>query len=116
MGTHIACSGAASEEVETQRIPEAVVQHFQHGALHATYPLVIVRVVCDVDKVPHFWGVHLLVLAGNQHGRDPHQLKLGFITRLRLQMREGTWSTRRTVYMMNMRVLAPQDYTQTMTM
>lgn len=93
MTTHIACSGATSEEVETQRVPEAVVQHFQHGALHVTYPLVIVRVVCDVDKVPHFRGIHLLVLAGNQHGRDPHQLKLWLVTWLRLQMRKGTWST-----------------------
>ena len=28
MATHIACSGAASEEVQAQWVPEAVVQHF----------------------------------------------------------------------------------------
>ncbi len=32
--------------------------------------------VRDVDKVPYLWRVHLLVLAGDQHGGDAHQLEL----------------------------------------
>ena len=80
--THVACSGVAPEEVETERRAETVVEHSQHVALHVADVLTAVRVVCDVDKVPHLRSVHLLVFAGNQHGRDPHQLQLGLVARL----------------------------------
>ena len=70
--THVACSGVASKEMKTERVAETVVQYFQHATLHTADILTAVGLVSDVDKVLHCWSVHLLVLASNQHGCDPH--------------------------------------------
>ena len=65
---YIACSGVASEEVQRERIAEAVVQHSQHASLHPADHLTGVRLISDEDKVHHFRRIHFLVLAGYQHG------------------------------------------------
>ena len=66
--THIASSGVATEKVETERVPKAVVQDLQHVSLHAADPVTAVSPVSDEHKVVHLRCVHLLILAGYEHG------------------------------------------------
>mmetsp|Transcript_47578 Transcript_47578/g.110185 ORF Transcript_47578/g.110185 Transcript_47578/m.110185 type:complete len:277 (-) Transcript_47578:296-1126(-) len=44
-------------------------------ALHHEDVLLVVSVVCDVDKVGHIWRAHLLVLGGHKHSNHPNQLQ-----------------------------------------
>lgn len=62
--------------MQRQWFAETEVQGSKDAALHAPDVSLAVGIVCDVDKVCHFRGVHLLVLGGDQHGRHSHQLQL----------------------------------------
>ena len=62
--------------MEAEGVPETVVQHFEHASLHAAYAVAAVRPVSNEDKVVDLWCVHLLILAGNEHGSHSNQLKL----------------------------------------
>lgn len=70
--------------METEWVPEAVVQDFEHVSLHAADAVTAVGAIGDEDKVVDLRGVHLLVLAGNEHGCHSDQLELGLVTLLQL--------------------------------
>ena len=70
--------------METERVPETVVQGIEHVSLHAADAVTAVGPVSYEDKVVHLWCVHLLVLAGNEHGRHSHQLQIRLVAWLHL--------------------------------
>ena len=70
--------------METEWVPEAVVQDFEHVSLHAADAVAAVGAVGDEDKVVDLRGIHLLVLAGNEHGCHSDQLELRLVALLQL--------------------------------
>ena len=60
--------GGGAGQVEAEDLEDEV--------LHAQHLPLVVRVVSDVDELPHVRRVNLLVLARDEHGRRAHQLKL----------------------------------------
>lgn len=82
--THVAHFGIAAEEVQWERPSQLELDGPQDHPLHLQDLTLGVGVVCDVRKVAHLWGVHLLELAGHQHGSDAGQLQ--FSARHRLEL------------------------------
>ena len=68
--------GVPAQEVEGERAGEVEAERVEDPQLHLPDLPRGVGVVSDVDKVVDLWSVHLLHLAGNEHGRDSHQLEL----------------------------------------
>ena len=56
---------------------EIEAKHLEDQVLHPEDLLLVVRVVGDVDELPHVGRVDLLVLAGDEHRGGPDQLQLG---------------------------------------
>ena len=55
---------------------EIEAEHLEHEVLHPEDLLLVVRVVRDVDELPHVGRVDLLVFAGDEHRGSPDQLQL----------------------------------------
>ena len=73
---NISSLGVASEEVERERSGEVEAERAEHAQLHLSYVGRGVGIVSDVDEVVDLRSVHLLDLAGNEHGGDTDQLEL----------------------------------------
>ena len=56
---------------------EVEAEDLEDEMLHPEDLPLVVRVVGDVDELPHVGRVDLLVLAGDEHRGGPDQLQLG---------------------------------------
>ena len=72
--TYFSSFGVPSEEVEGERFAQVEVEGLENKALHAPDICLSVGIVCNVDEVCNFGGVHLLVFRGEKHTGDTHQL------------------------------------------
>merc|ERR1719391_680916 len=73
---HVTSLGVSAEEVERERSGEVEAESVENSQLHLPDLPGGVGVVRDVDEVVDLWSVHLLHLAGDEHGRDSNQLQL----------------------------------------
>eukprot|EP00047_Mylnosiga_fluctuans_P020829 m.96821 g.96821 ORF g.96821 m.96821 type:complete len:362 (+) comp8646_c0_seq2:120-1205(+) len=72
----VARAREAAQKVQGQRRAEVEVELAQHQGLHLEDFRLGVRIVGNVDKVADLGRVHLLVLRGDEHGRDADELQL----------------------------------------
>ena len=73
---NIARLGVPSEEVERERPGEVEAERVEDPQLHLPDLPGSVGVVSDVNEVVDLGCVHLLHLAGEEHGSHAHQLQL----------------------------------------
>lgn len=76
------------EEVKGEGTTKVEVQGLQDDALHFPDVWLSVGVVGDIDKVGDLWGIHLLVLRGQQHGGYTNQLEFAARHLLSLECRK----------------------------
>lgn len=59
---HLSSFGIPAKEMKWQGLAKIEAQGPQHKTLHGTDVFLAVGIVCDVDEVVDFWGIHFLVL------------------------------------------------------
>ena len=75
---YVSSLGVAAEEVEGQRPGEVEAEAVKDPQLHLPDIGSGEGIIRDVGEVINLWSEHLLDLASEEHGANPHQLELVF--------------------------------------